>query len=635
YTLNLLEDQDPFRTAQQRSMGLSVRGGTDDLTYFISGNWDDNEGVLPNNFDERWNVRGNFRMTPRDWLDITVSTSYTDGLSGLPDNDNNISGYIPIALVSFPWTQPVTVDGVRTCPLNVETARLTGDPLEDLGFDGCAENPGFGGRTFEDIATRRNELDVGRFIGSASFTVRPLDVWSARFTVGYDQANILRRNIVPVDPSRPFGDQSDGFIFRDQTTSQNLTLEGSTQLALDITPEISSVSTVGGQFFEETLDGQTATGREFPAGSPSVANSVVNESDDSFTSVRTLGVFIQQQFGWRDRLFIAPAIRLDDNSSFGEELGIQDLKKINASWVMSEEEWFPGFFQTFRLRGAWGESAKQPGTNDALSLLTPVPVVVGGEERLGVLPDRPGNPELKPETGKEFEAGFDATVLDGRLGVQFTYYDQTTKDAIVARDLAPSLGFPGQQITNVGELTNSGIELGVEFGAIQRPDIQWDLSAQLTTTKSKITDLPEPIIFDFGNDSNAGQRHQEGLSFAAYVWRPVTLDADGNPVVADEAVEVGQPTPRWEGSVQSRVTFLENFTLSALLDFQGGFQMANNNRSFLCNLLGGGTYGGTCPDLFEKGPDGEPTDEARIKAFAASIGNEYPWIEDADFAKLR
>lgn len=635
YTLNLLQDQSPFRSANQYAVNLSARGGGESVGYFISADVNDADGVLANNFNEQWSVRGNFVVAPRDWLDISVSTAYTDALTGLPDNDNNISGYIPIAIVSFPWVQPLDVNGVRTCPLNIEIARLTGTPLSDLGFNGCAENPGFGGRTFEDIATRRNELDVNRFIGSATINVQPIDVWSAQFVVGLDQANQLRRNIVPVDPSRPFGDQSDGFIFREQTNNHNLTLEGSTKLTLGLTPDLTSVSTVGAQFFREVLDGQTATGRRFPAGSPSVANSVVNESNDFFTEVKTLGIFVQQQFGWKDRFFIAPAIRFDDNSSFGEELGVQNLKKINASWVMSEEPWFPGLFETFRLRAAWGESAKQPGTNDALALLTPVPVLVNGVERLGVLPDRPGNSELKPERGTEFEAGFDATLFDGRLGVQFTYYDQTTEDAIVARDLSPSLGFPGQQITNVGELVNRGIELSIDLTPIQRSSLEWVFTGLLSTNDNEITQLPEPIIFDFGNDSNAGQRHEQGKSFAAYVWAPVTIGSDGNPTVAAEAIEVGQPTPRWEGAVQNQITLWRNLTLSAQLDFQGGFQLANNNRSFLCNLLGGGTYGGTCPDLFETGPDGQPTEEARIKAFAASIGNEAPWIEDADFAKLR
>lgn len=635
YTLNLLQDRSPFRTAEQYSVSASVRGGNELMRYFVSADFDNGDGVLTNNFNEQRNLRGNFVVAPRDWVDISVSTSYTDALTGLPDNDNNISGYIPIAIVSFPWVQPLEVDGVRTCPLNIETSRLTGTPLAELGFNGCAENPGFGGRTFENVATRRNELDVGRFIGSATINVRPLDIWSARFAVGLDQANQLRRNIVPVDPTRPFGDESDGFISREQTTNQNLTLEGSTQLAADVSTDVSSVSTVGAQFFREVLDGQTATGRRFPAGSPSVANSVTQESNDFFTEVRTLGIFIQQQFGWKDRLFVAPAIRFDDNSSFGEQLDVQNLKKINASWVVSEEAWFPELFETFRLRAAWGESAKQPGTNDALALLTPVPVIVDGVERLGVLPNSPGNPELKPERGEEFEIGLDATLLDGRLGVQFTYYDQTTKDAIVARDLSPSLGFGGQQVTNVGELINSGIELSVDATPIQRSILEWSFRGQLTTNDNEITRLAEPIIFDFGNDSNAGQRHEQGRPFGAYVWRPVTIGPDGEPVLGEEAVTVGRPTPRWEGAIENRLTFWNDLTLSALLDFQGGFQLANNNRSFLCNLLGGGAYGGTCPDLFERGADGQPTDEARIKAFAASIGNEAPWIEDADFAKLR
>lgn len=635
YSLNLLEAEEPFRTGTVGTAGASIRGGVEDVTYYVSGAWTDEQGVTPNNRLERWNLRGNVSFQPYDFLDVDVSNGIISNFAGLPDNDNNIFGYIPIALVAFPWTQPLTRDGIRTCPLNIEISRTLGVPLSALGFDGCAENPGFGGRTFEDLATRRNEESVNRYVGSATATFAPLDWLNGRYTVGYDEFTRRFRQIVPVDPSLIFGDESRGFIQREDVTTQNVTLEGNVSADLELSEALRSRTTVGVQWNSEQSETTLAIGRNFPAGSPSVGTSVVEEADDAFVEVKTLGAYVQQQFSWRDRIFLTPGVRIDDNSAFGAETGVQDLKQINASYVVSDEEGFPEFFQTLRLRAAWGESAKQPGTNDALTLLEAVPAIDGGAERSGVLPARLGNVELEPETGEEFEAGFDATILDGRLNATFTYYDQTTRNAIVQKNLAPSKGFPDPQFTNIGEMVNRGIEASLEASALDLPNLRWDWRFIFTTNDNEITELDEPIVFDFGNSSTNGQRHEEGRPFGAYVHRPVTLAPDGSVQVGDSLTTTGHPTPEWEGSVSTTLSLFNHVTLFGLLDFQGGHQLFNNTAEFRCNFLGGGVNGGICPDIFERGPDGEFTDEARLKQVASALFNESPFVEDADFARIR
>jgi len=637
HRLNLLEQEEPFRTGEITTTAISARGGGEGLSYYTSGEWTDEKGVAPNNGVEAWNARGNFDFDPYQFLDVSVSAGFTSNFTSLPDNDNNVNGYLPIHFVSFPWTAARTRDGVRTCPLNIEVARVTpGVSLGDLGFDGCTENPGFGGRTFEDLETRRNEQDVERFLGSGIATLTPTDWLRGRFTVGYDVFSQQFRQVVPVDPGLIFGDDSRGFIQRQDVTSRNITLETDFTADYQIFGDLTASSTVGVQWFNEIVEETLAIGRNFPAGSPAVSTSVTQEADDQFTEEKTLGFFAQQQFSWKDRLFVTPGIRLDENSAFGQEADIQDLKKVSVSYVLSDEAFMPDFFEAFRLRGAWGESAKQPGTNDALSILEPVPVIDGGAERLGTLRDRPGNPDLKPETGEEFEAGFDASVLDGRLGLEFTYYDQTTSDAIVQRALAPSRGFPGQQFTNIGEIVNQGIELSLDATAFQMEDLIWDWRVNFTTNDNEITELESPIVFDFGNSSTNGQRHQEGRSFGAYVHRPVTIGPDGQAQVGDSLTTSGQPTPEWEGSLSTTLTMFRHVTLYGLLDFSGGHQLFNNNAEFTCNFLGGGEFGGTCPDIFQVDPaTGQISDEARVKQLASSQFNEFPFIEDADFARLR
>jgi hypothetical protein len=308
-----------------------------------------------------------------------------------------------------------------------------------------------------------------------------------------------------------------------------------------------------------------------------------------------------------------------------------------ASYVLSEEAWFDGSFLgrylgSLRLRGAWGESGKQPAAFASLKRLAARRTTLKGEDVPGLSLAAPGNPELKPERGQEIEIGLETELLDGRIGVDLTFYHETTKDAIVPQPLAPSSGYNASYFTNIGEMTNRGIELGVTALVLNRPGIRWDWTVNAATTKGEVTALDEPLIFGLGGDS---QRHQEGHPFGSYFSRTYAVGSSGQVVASDSAIYVGQPTPTLEGSIATSVELFGWLTLDANLGFALGHQQFNSTSQFRCGFLGGGTYGGVCPELFEMDSNGEPTNQARILAAASEDEQYFPWIDDAGFARLR
>ncbi len=639
YEMNLLEgvgtDATPWRTGHEQTYGGSLRGGVEDITYYFSGEWSSQEGSLPNNELGRLNVRGNFNVSPSERLDISVSNGFSSSQLSLPDNDNNAFGYIGVAMLGFPWEMPITrtdpvtgEENVETCPLDFEFSRAAGAPLGTLG---CSENPFFANRTFDDVASLDNEQDVERYIGSATADYRPLDFLSVRATVGYDQYSDQTGSFVPVDPDRPFDDLSLGFRAITNFVQRNLTATGSADATFQLGQDLQSTTTVGAQFGRDKLEAAGSIGRFLPSGTRVVSNAVRTEGNEQVVESRTIGFFAQQQFGFRDRLFVTPAIRLDDNSAFGQDLGMKAYPRLSASYVLSEEGFVPELFQSLRVRGSWGMSGKQPSSFAALQLLDPQRVSFRDTDVAGISLTRPGNPDLQPETGRELELGFEAEMLEGRLGLDFTWFNQNTEDAIVARQMAPSTGFLNPMFTNVGEMRNRGLELGVDAVAVDGRDLRWDWRVNVSTNENEILELEDPIIFGLGGDT---QRHQEGFPFASFFHPAVTIE-DGSVEVTDESVFLGQPTPEWEGSVATTLTLVERVTLYANLGFAGGHQLFNSTEEFRCGFLGGGELGSVCPETFERGSDGELTDEARVKQVAAQQVLASPWIEDADFARLR
>jgi len=325
------ELESPFRTGTGQSLGGTIRGGTEDLGYYLSAEWDDEEGNLPQNGIRKWNGRANFSASPSDKVSI----------------DNNSAGFITVYYLGDPSVMPIVRDGVETCPLAFETAMADGTPLADETAALCPEAPYrgafFAGNSFRDIGTLFTEQAIERYTGSGTFTYRPFDFWTNRFTVGYDEFADDVTIITPVDPAEPFGSASLGAITRDSRTNKNLTLEASSSVTVDLLEDLTSTTTLGSQWFKSTLEATQATGQEFPAGSPAINNSVTNTGNDFFTETRTLGLFVQQQFGWRDRLFVTPAVRWDDNSAFGQELDIQAYPRVSATFNFGPAEGLPAF----------------------------------------------------------------------------------------------------------------------------------------------------------------------------------------------------------------------------------------------------------------------------------------------------
>lgn len=629
YMMNLLEGrgpgiEGPFRTGVTQEYTVTTQGGFQDgqVNYFVQGAYENREGNLPANFVRGFNVRGNVGWSAQDFT-IQLSNGYVGNTTLLPQNDNNGDGYLGTSLLGLPFFTPFQKNGVETCPLAAELADLGLGPLEGLSESQCSSP--FLARNFEQSALEDVTEQVQRYTGSINATYRPFGFLTARATAGLDINASENRTLVPVRPDLiGLDNEFRGTVEKQNNNQKTLTLRSSVTSSFNLTENLANETTLGGEFVEEQQDAVFISGTNFPAGSPTVDNSVNNDVDDFFVEQRTLSGFAETQFDWKSKIFVNGGLRVDEGSAFGQALGGQFYPRVGGSYVISEEDWFPSLFEQFKLRVSWGQSGKQPGTNDALALLSTESVPFQGEELLAVSPQRPGNPTLEPERDSEWEAGADFSLLRGRLSGSFTWYKQIASDAIVSRPLSPSLGFPGDQITNIGELENTGIEASLNATAFSLPDLEWSWSLQASTNISEITELQSPIDVGFG------QRHAEGREFGAYFGRPV-VERGGEFVVADTTtfLEEKTPSPNLSGSVASTLTLFNQVTLYALADVATGRHLADNTESFMCWFLG------TCAAAFEKGPDGQLTDRAaRIRAQSqARVDSESIWA--ADYVKLR
>jgi hypothetical protein len=307
-----------------------------------------------------------------------------------------------------------------------------------------------------------------------------------------------------------------------------------------------------------------------------------------------------------DRLFLTGAVRADDNSAFGRNFSAAYYPKASLAWVLSGEPfWNVEPINTLKLRAAYGHSGKQPDVNSALRTFLPV---TGGGGSAAVTPGAIGNPDLKPERGTELELGFDAGLFGDRVGVEFTYYNKRTKDAIVAVQLPPSGGFPGSRFVNIGELSNKGIELLVNARVVETRNLAFDLFQQrvISATLNPTTLRAENILCDGGTGP-----------------RNLSPGGNGVPCASAPAVFLGRAFPGNFGSISPRLTLFNRVELYALVDFQRDFYRPNSEASQACSS-------GTCAERFFP----EQFDITRVANQQMSFSTAYA-LEDASFAKLR
>lgn len=622
-----------FRTGHVQGYSLNVSGGTENIRYFLSGDLNKDQGVEPTNYQDQFSGRANVQVTPSEKVNINLNMGYTDSETGL-SCEGGCGGTM--------WTS------VFSTPQHLPEYNCGASP--DFGCDlwgGYRSGPP---SIYHD---RDMNQTISRFTGSVRLNYQPVDWFTNRLTVGTDVTNEHNLELMPYQSDelmRYFWGETTGNGYRYETRrAQNLnTFDYVGTAEFDATETLSSSTSLGVQYYARHIEMLGAQGNEF-AGPGLVtidAAARISYAGSDYLDNNTLGFYLQEVVSWNDRLFLTGAVRVDNNSAFGSDLDFVTYPKASLAWVLTEEPSLqpriPEFLNTFKLRLAYGHSGSQPVALSALRTFSPV---TGPGSTPAVTPATLGNPELGPERGQELEAGFDASLLDERVGVEFTYYHTRTKDGILLRPIAPSTGYPGSRWVNAGQILNTGMEALVTANLLERPRFGWDMNFSLATNKGTVEQLA-------GGDTtivNGSRQYRIGHEPNAFFReRVVSADYDAGTdqvsnVMCDDGiggstpcfngagqviaprVYLGRSTPSLEGAVGSNFRFLENFTLNAMVDFKTGYMKTDNNRRARCQVFR------TCLENMNPA-DYPPEVIAQMRTSGTLVDFA---IQDASFARLR
>ncbi len=486
----------------------TVSGGTDEVRYHFTAGWDFDEGPVPNNTNDRLDARANLNWLPRE--DLTVDLGFGTIRSEL----HTTTGRQPARVTGFHWSCPG-----GQCEIGTGTPNALDGPFR--GY--IAYLPDL----YDELLDSGQK--VYRSIYSLSATHRPFEWLTHRLVVGLDQVetNGFRLNRHSSGRVGISGRQGDKRLeFRN---TDNLSFDYSGTLTYEPLAGLSLATSSGVQYYERSSEWLAGRGTRFAVPSlETISAGEVRETSDGFSSNKTVGMYVQEQVSWQNRIFLTGALRGDDNSAFGADYDFVVYPKLSGSWVVSEESALQGadWLNSLRLRAAWGKAGQQPDQFAAVQLYAPEPGFQGAG---GVTPLTFGNSDVQPEVGVETEIGFDAGLFNDRVGLEFTYYDQRRTNALISVPVKPSTGFPGSQLRNIGEIQNQGVELGLNVDAIQGSTVGLALGLSLHANRNEVLDLggldPIPVFGRNFTTGWTGQRHAVGFPLGS-IFLPVVVSSD-------------------------------------------------------------------------------------------------------------
>ncbi len=524
-----------WQTGLAQNYYLAVDGGNAQVTYSMSGRISDEEGVQPKNGSTMYSLRGG--------LQARVGDDFTMDFSGSLTRSNFQRLYNGTAIAD-----PLTTFEV-------------GDALYFSGAGTLQE-------AFDIFLMPDIDETVNRFIFSTGFRWDASDNLFIRANTGMDYRGSQQRQLDPIGftPGEPTGQ-----IYRYQREFTSFSFDGAATWSQPIGEIHVSDFTVGIQGYrnDESIFTGTGTGFALP-GAPDIDEAGELDVSESNTERFTGGVYLEEQLDLWEKLTLNAGVRFDASSAFGDEIATEAYPKAGVAYLVSSEDWFEGvggnWWNDLKLRMAYGETGKPPGPFDKDRSFNAMSFRGNAAPRF----DNPGNEDLKPERTSTMEVGFDAAFWDNRIGLDFTWYDAVTSDALFFVPEQPVTG-QGTQLRNIGEIQNTGIEIAWNVQVINRPNLAWSVGGTFQTVDNEVTDMGGAA--DFSVD--AGHKYVTlGRPVGVhYLETPIDSNGDGFLDSYEELYSGGQSTPTKSGSFNTSIRLGNAWTISSLADWAGGHEV--------------------------------------------------------------
>ncbi|MEL6675160.1 MAG: SusC/RagA family TonB-linked outer membrane protein [Bacteroidota bacterium] len=675
-----------FRTGYSTNHDLSISGGTDDMSYFASLGYLNTQGIAITQGFERYNARIN--------VNAKLNKRFSTGLNvnGFIGNRDMV-GHDMRDLLRAYSVHPVyhTEASIAFVQQLDQQAQALGLSGFDNGFRGGSDAPWNSsiatlepGMTAQDWHYGRSGNGIGGS-GDAGPATKLDNTDRYQNTIFGNVSSFLQFQIIEglnlktvlgadVRDTRDFFWRGLEFDSRarstqtalDQTDLKRSSVLSETTLNFAKTLGGHDISAVAGLEFQNFyINGISLNGTNVPYGQPQ--NFALLDPADIAISERRETIARQSVFGrinyaYDNRYLASVSLRRDGDSRFGANNRFETFPAFSLGWNIHNEAFFnSNFLSDFKLRfsrGSLGTTAFL-GAYNSLSLLNPQATLFGNGF---LIPSDIANPDLTWQTNTETNYGINLGFLNNRFRIGVDYYTSVIEDILINQSVSEVLGTTSIAL-NSGDVKSSGLEFEVGATVVNNGAFLWNLSGNLSTVNSEITDLggldelPRTIYGQSGRgpvfrNYVGGQIGEmwglETISPVEMVWvadptrnnginsgESYVVDQNDDGVIdrtrtveeGGDLVKIGQNTPDFYWGLNSQMSY-KDFDLSFQLQGSHGAEVFNIDPLYFNSQ-----WGGRLRSSFDDNGDGIADHNG--EHYERNRNQTDAMIQDASYVALR
>lgn len=621
-----------MRKAYTQNIDLSVSGGNDKTTYYISGGMLNQQGTVITNDLKKYSGRINLTTEPLSWLrtGINVSFSYSDN-NRVPGS-NIGSTVMGRSIPQRPFDRPYKPDG--SYYVGGTPDLVYHNPLQILN---------------EEVANLKNYRLLGNAFAEVKFTPELTYKTSFGSDIGYTHDYIY------YNQKHPYG-TGNGRIVDESRLLTNLLLENT--LSYSRTFGEVKIDLLGGHSFQRLSVSTTGIdGNGFPAPSFDVlaAASVINNASTNLYGNAMESYFGRASLAWKGRYLFGASIRTDGSSRFSPDNRYGYFPSVSGGWLVSREPFWTMPRTDLKLRLSYGSTGNQEGvSNYAYQSLT------GGgynyNEKSGIAITGFGNNALTWEKANQFDVGMDLGLMGGTVNLTLDYFRKNTTNLLYNMPIPGTSGFTSIT-SNIGSMLNHGLEAAVSTN-LNFGKLNWSSDFNIAFVKNRITSLignndvlsiggnrALQVGYDIGSiwvyrmtgifqdDKDVPEPlHTIGVRAGDVQYEDV--NGDGNIDINDRQI-VGSSNPDFYGGWNNTFRY-RNFDLSVFLNYMYGQEVYATYRITIDRL------GQNAVNVRESvvkdrwtGPGTSNTVPRAIYSHGYNLYNSSRWMEDGSFLRVR
>ena len=610
--------------ATTKMVDITASGGTDKTRFYISGGFNDQDGILILNNFQRISTRMNLEHDASDRVKLGVNLSVARTVSNRNNLDNAFQ--TPMQLVALaPITPPRDLNGVY---YDRPTATYYNGLIE-------TEDSKFNSTTYRNI-------------GSAYLNYRIITGLTFKSEFGADiltqNDELFRGNRTLTGLATNGYGQSDWF--------RNVTINTNNYFNyIKTIRQIHDVDATLGMSYQKFSTNFTRVfGEDFPVNALQRLASAgrITGGTSTLTESAILSYFARANYKFNDRYLLSVSGRVDGSSRFGKENKYGFFPAASVGWILSEENFLraSNLISFLKLRASYGLTGNDAGFGDFAQL------GLWGAAKYnalsGLVPTQLANPELKWEKSEQLDIGIDFGLFKGRLSGELDYYERNTNDLIYNVPVPGTSGFATQTV-NIGQMQNEGFEIVLNSSNIIKGDFRWNTSLNVSKNKNKINKLDGEQTIIPGNDGRYLNSLLVGESIGVFYGPkyagvdPANGDAlyylpDGKSTTnnynnAGNFV-VGNPNPDWIAGLNNTFSY-KGIELTVLFQGVFGNEIMNGAGGFM--TAGFDWFDNQTRDQLKrwrKAGDITQVPELRF-SMGNGIGASSRYIEDGSYIRLK